>query len=160
MSQFDLSRFEQVTRNLGTQISGITNRVLGTLSPVVAQIKANAPSDTGGLRNSIAIGYEEADRSIYLVMRDYGFFQNYGVGASPSSRTAKNFGQRPVEGPIYGVLPPRSGNFYRFGTKQSDKKPWGAFYSGLNAVGFFSMAQIEQDIVNALNQEVNNITQL
>lgn len=151
--------FERRLQGIGTQLDGITDSILNTTGSLVAQIKAAAPADTGRLRNSIGIGVEQGgNRAIYFAMLDYGFFQNYGVGASPSSRTAKNVGQRPVEEQVYGALPPDKGNFYRFGTKQSDKKPWGAFYSGLNAVGFFSMAEIERQIVQAANAEVNRIT--
>ena len=149
--------FERRLQGIGTQLDDTTNRALAIAGNLVAQIKANAPADTGSLRNSIGVGIESGGpRAIYFAMLDYGFFQNYGVGASPDSKTAKNNRQAPVEGPVYGSLPPRNGNFYRFGVKKSDKKPWGAFYSGLNAIGFFSMAEIERRLVEGLQEDINN----
>lgn len=145
----------------GREIDQIQMTALEVAGPLVAQMKAAAPVDSGDLRNSIGIAVEGDARAIYLTMLSYGYFQNYGVEASPSSNTAKNFGQAPVEEQVRFALPPSGGDKFRFGTKVEGTKPWGAFYSGLNAVGFFSMAEIERVIVEGIGpgitQRINNI---
>jgi len=144
--------------NLGTQIDNITDRALAIAGPLVAEIRAATPAKTGALRNSIGVGVEEGNtRAVYFTMKDYGYFQNYGVLASPDSKTAKNFGQTPVEEAVRFALPPSGGDKFKFGIKNPGTKPWGAFYSGLNAVGFFSMAEIQRRLVQGLNDDINAI---
>jgi len=143
---------------IGTNLDNITGTALAVAGDLVGQMKANAPSRTGGgtgaLRNSISAAVEEGNtRAIYVTMLDYGYFQNYGVQASPSSNTATKFNQTPVEDPVRFALPPSGGDRFRFGVKVEGTKPWGAFYSGLNAIGFFSMAELERKLREGLGRD-------
>lgn len=153
-----VDQFVERIGDLGTQIDRITDRALAVAGPIVAEVKAAAPSKTGALKSSIGVAVESGSaRAIYFTMKNYGYFQNYGVQASPDSKTAKNFNQRPVEEQVRFALPPRSGDKFKFGIRTTGSKPWGAFYSGLNAVGFFSMAEIQRRLVDGLNSDVNEI---
>lgn len=140
---------------IGTQIDSITDRALAVAGPLVSDIKAAAPVNTGSLRNSIGVGIEGNARAIFFTMKDYGYFQNYGVQASPDSTTARNFNQTAVEDSVRFALPPSGGQNFRFGAKIPDSKPFGAFYSGLNAVGFFSMAEIQRRLVEGLQTSID-----
>jgi len=141
--------------SIGTEIDRITDSALAIAGPIVAQMKANAPVASGRLRDSIGVAVETGqERAIFVTMLSYGYFQNYGVEASPDSTTATRFNQTPVEEIVRFALPPSGGDKFRFGVRVSDRKPWGAFYSGLNAMGFFSMAELEREIVSGLGAQV------
>ena len=142
--------------NIGEEIDQIANRALAVAGPIVADLKQNAPAKTGSLKSSIGIGVSSGTE-IFITMKDYGYFQNYGVQASPDSKTASKYNQREVEPAVRFALPPSTGNKFSFGVKKGDTKPFGAFYSGLNAVGFFSMAEIQRRLVEGLNEEMNAI---
>lgn len=142
--------------NIGEEIDQITNRALAVAGPLVAEMKGRAPAKTGALRSSIGVGVSSGN-AIFITMKNYGYFQNYGVEASPDSKTASKFNQTEVEPAVRFALPPSKGNRFSFGVKNSDTKPFGAFYSGLNAVGFFSMAEIQRRLVEGLNEEMNAI---
>ena len=151
----NLDEFTRRIEGIGTSLNNVDSAVVRVMSPIVNRIQANAPVDSGALKSSIKIESQSVNE-FYLEMLAYGFFQNYGVKASPDSTTAYNTRQVPVE--QFG-LQPRSGSIYQFGTRQEGRRPWGAFYSGLNAQGFFSMAQIAQELTDGLQQELNNTIQ-
>lgn len=83
---------------------------------IVTRMKANVPTDTGALRNSIRWGFN-GDTQIEFFMLDYGVFQNYGVLPNYNTRTvhkpfASEFGtyKQPIANPagIYGVYSNRA----------------------------------------------------
>lgn len=154
-----VDQFVERIGNIGEQLDGITDRALAVAGPLVAEIKGRAPAKSGALRSSIGVGVGgTADaRSIFFAMKNYGYFQNYGVQASPDSKTASRFNQTEVEPAVRFALPPSGGSKFSFGTKGSGSKPWGAFYSGLNAVGFFSMAEIQRRLVEGLQADIDTI---
>ena len=147
--------FTRRIESLGTELNQFDQLVLKVTGPLVDQLKAATPVDTGALKSSVGLRIVDS-REFYIEMLAYGFFQNYGVKASPDSTTAYNTRQTPVEG--FG-LPPKSGTVYQFGTRQEGRRPWGAFYSGLNAQGFFTMSALAQQITTGLQQELNNTIQ-
>lgn len=150
-----IDQFTEMINRVGTQLNNVDTAVITAMSPIVARIKAAAPRDTGALQQSIQM-IAAAPNEFYLEMLAYGFFQNYGVQASPDSSTAYNLRQYPVEPEAKFGLPPSNGNKYQFGTRQTGKKPWGAFYSGINAQSFFTMGLIAQELTERMQQELNN----
>ena len=154
----NLDEFTRRIEGIGQQLNNVDSAVLRVMSPIVNRVQANAPRDTGALKNSIQI-VAQSPTEFYLEMLAYGFFQNYGVKASPDSTTAYNTRQDVVEEQARFGLPPSSGSIYQFGTRKEGSKPWGAFYSGLNAVGFFNMNQIATELTEGLQQELNNTIQ-
>lgn len=134
---------------IGTQIDSITDRALAVAGPIVSDIKAAAPVNTDALRSSIGVGIVGNARDIFFTMKDYGYFQNYGVkGTSGSGSTidsARGGPPQPVEPAVKFALPPSSGDFFKFGTR----------VTGLNAVGFFSMAEIQRRLVEGLQTSIN-----
>ena len=147
-------QFTRLLEGIGTEISNAAQIAVKVAGPIVDGIKANAPRDTGRLQQSIELRIEN-EREFYLQMLDYGFFQNYGVAASPDSSTAYNMRQIAPESEVRFALPP-SGATYKFGVRQADKRPWGAFYSGLDAKQFFTMAALANQITAAMQNEINN----
>ena len=153
-----VDEFANLINRVGTQLDQTTERTVAISSTLVNRIMSAAPSDTGRLRQSIQIRVEN-NREFYLEMLDYGFFQNYGVKASPDSTTAYNLSQTNVEDVVRFALPPSGGSQYQFGVRKADSRAWGAFYSGLNAKGFFSMAAISQEITRLMQEDLNNTIQ-
>ena len=154
-----IDQFTQRIGDLGRQLSDLDTAILKATSEPLSRIKAGAPRDTGALQQSIQLVID-SPKSFYLEMLAYGFFQNYGVKASDDSKTVTRTNQRPVEEQAKFGLPPRNDStYYKFGTRQTGKKPWGAFYSGLDAQGFFNMAELERVITQNLQTELNNIVE-
>jgi hypothetical protein len=115
-------------------------------------MKANAPADTGDLRNSISAAVEEGNaRAIYFTMLDYGYFQNYGVSAGEKAIAKPGKELRvglPVEEAILGIpnIRPTNGVNYKFGVRM-EKHP------GIEAIGFFSMAELERKLREGLGRD-------
>lgn len=74
------------------------------------------------------IDFSQQDDSVFLEIRDYLLFQNYGVkGLTNKTR------QYGVPTEISGVQPKGSGRMFQFGLQQSGKHYWGIHYPGINA---------------------------
>lgn len=144
-----VDQFIRRLEGIGTQIDSITDRALAVAGPIVSDIKADAPVNTDALRSSIGVGIVGNARAIFFTMKDYGYFQNYGVkGTEVSGSTndsARGGPPQPVEPAVKFALPPSGGDFFKFGTK----------VTGLNAIGFFSMAEIQRRLVEGLQTSIN-----
>ena len=92
-----LSGFGETMQNLSPILTQIGGRL-------VDQIKQDAPTDTGQLRNSIKAVIE--DDSLSIQMMYYGIFQNYGVDGMQNA-PARNV-------PTYGVIQPAAGSRFGF----------------------------------------------
>lgn len=138
--------------NIGEQLDRITDRALAIAGPLVAEIKGRAPVKSGTLQSSIGIGRNVNADIIFLTMKDYGYFQNYGVKGTSGSGSkvdgARGGPPQPVEPAVKFALPPSGENFFKFGTK----------VTGLNAIGFFSMAEIQRRLVEGLQADIDTIT--
>lgn len=99
-----VDEFESALSDFGetlTNLSPILTQIGGRL---VDQIKQDAPTNSGALRNSIKAVIEEDQLSIEMLY--YGIFQNYGVDGMQNAPA--------TEVPRYGVMQPRSGSRFGF----------------------------------------------
>ncbi len=99
-----VNEFESALSDFGetlTNLSPVLTQIGGRL---VDQIKADAPTNTGALRQSIKAVIE--DDGLAIEMLYYGIFQNYGVDG------IQNAPAREV--PSYGVLQPTAGRRFGF----------------------------------------------
>ena len=99
-----VNEFESALSDFGetlTNLSPVLTQIGGRL---VDQIKADAPTNTGALRQSIKAVIE--DDGLAIEMLYYGIFQNYGVDG------IQNAPAREV--PSYGVLQPAAGRRFGF----------------------------------------------
>ena len=92
-----LGDFGETMQNLSPILTQIGGRL-------VDQIRQDAPTDSGALRNSIKAVIEQDSMSIEMLY--YGIFQNYGVDG------LQNAPAREV--PSYGVLQPTAGSRFGF----------------------------------------------
>lgn len=99
-----VDEFESALSDFGetlTNLSPILTEIGGRL---VDQIKQDAPTDSGALRNSIKAVIEEDQLSIEMLY--YGIFQNYGVDGMQNAPAR--------EVPRYGVMQPTTGSRFGF----------------------------------------------
>lgn len=92
-----LGDFWETMQNLSPILTQIGGRL-------VDQIKQDAPTDSGALRNSIKAVIEEDQLSIQMLY--YGIFQNYGVDGMQNAPAR--------EVPRYGVIQPTAGSRFGF----------------------------------------------
>ncbi len=92
-----LGDFGETMQNLSPILTQIGGRL-------VDQIKQDAPTDSGALRNSIKAVIEEDQLSIQMLY--YGIFQNYGVDGMQNAPAR--------EVPRYGVIQPTAGSRFGF----------------------------------------------
>ena len=118
---------------LGDDLSNPQELLAEYADEVVENMKANVPVDTGTLRNSIRWGFT-GDTQLEFYMREYGFFQNYGVGGSASSPINL------VSVPAFGVVQPSSPPYYRFRTRRF----------GLPSQTFFNFDNIQNTIIEGI----------
>ncbi len=139
-----------------TQLEGFGQRV-GDLdaslqqwfSQKVDEIRALTPVDTGALRSSVKL---TGDRfSFQIQMNYYGVFQNYGVRGVNSSRIPV---RTPEAGLTIGGVRVEQERF-QFGTGNFDRggRPWGAYYTGIRARSFFSVTDIQNELVEFIQEQ-------
>ena len=92
-----LGDFGETMQNLSPILTQIGGRL-------VDQIRQDAPTDSGALRNSIKAVIEQDSMSIEMLY--YGIFQNYGVDGMQNAPAR--------EVPSYGVLQPTAGSRFGF----------------------------------------------
>ncbi len=95
---------------IGEELSDPQSILTELGSEITESMKRNVPVDTGALKQSIR--YVVNGNTIEFYMREYGFFQNYGVGGSASSPINL------VSVPAFGVVQPSSPPYYRFSTRR------------------------------------------
>lgn len=124
---------------------------------IVEEIKANPnlPTDTGALRNSIQGRVQ--DGIFGISMRDYGYFQNFGVKGTNNTKA-----QTSVPDIVKQILPPSSGDTYSFNPKNKmigGDLPFGARVSiherGLGAKNFIQFDTLAERLAQIINQNLD-----
>lgn len=131
-----VDQFEQALGDFGQNISRLDDVLLAAGGRLVEQIKANAPVDTGALKNSIQAIVQ--DNTLTIGMLVYGMFQNYGVNG-----TDDNIANMVQD----GVLPrPSSGDYYQFGVRKT----------GLTPQNFFNVDAMAEALAEAVAENIIN----
>jgi len=150
-----LDELEQNLENMEQSLYNLTPILTEIGNDMTAKLRADAASfawkdSTGALASSISLTVQPD--SFGISMYNYGAFQNFGVigfeggGKNQSQDNPKSF---------------NNNNKFKFGTGNYSRggRPWGAYYSGLNAKRWFDMDDITNDVTTRLQQELNNIIQ-
>jgi len=148
---FDMT-LDEFTRQLegyGERVGNLDANLQQWFSQKVDEIRALTPVDTGALRSSVKL---TGDRfSFQIQMNYYGVFQNYGVKGFRSSRTPVNTPEAGLT--IGGVRVEQqpfqfgTGNFWKTGPA------WGAYYTGIRARSFFSVTDIQNELVEFIQEQ-------
>ena len=139
-----LSDFGETMQNLSPILTAIGGRL-------VDQIKQDAPTDTGQLRNSIKAVIE--DDSLSIQMLYYGIFQNYGVDGiqNAPAREVPRFGvPQPAAGRRFGF----SGNYEMIGGDLSFGVRKEIYKMGLKPQPFFDVDQIANAVADGVAQQL------
>lgn len=138
-----LDRVEQRIVNLTPILTEVGNQVTAELQNSART--HNWKKSEGLLANSIRVEVRPTEFGVF--MNNYGAFQNYGVKSFEGK--GKNTDQ---ENP--GAF--NNNRKFEFGTGNYNKggRPWGAYYSGLNAQNWFSMEDLTQDVTDYLGQAI------
>ena len=139
-----LGDFGETMQNLSPILTQIGGRL-------VDQIKADAPVNSGALRQSIKAVIEQDSLSIEMLY--YGIFQNYGVDGMQNAPAR--------EVPSYGVLQPTagsrfgfSGNYDMIGGDLSFGARKQIYKMGLKPQRFFDVDVISQAIADGVAQQL------
>lgn len=141
-----LGDFGETMQNLSPILTAIGGRL-------VDQIKADAPSNTGALRNSIKAVIQDDTLSVEMLY--YGIFQNYGVDGNP--------GKPATDVPRFGVPQPEGGG-RRFAFPENDGEMIGGdlafgarkqiYKMGLRPQPFFNVDVIAAAVADGVAQQL------
>ena len=146
-----VDQFERALEGFGESMSNLEPILTQIGGRLVDQIKQDAPSNTGALRNSIKAVI--ADDSLSIQMLYYGIFQNYGVDGMQNAPAR--------EVPRYGVIQPTTGS--RFGFSGNFEMiggglPFGVRKSiyklGLKPQPFFDVDAISQAVADGVAENL------
>ena len=146
-----VNEFESALSDFGetlTNLSPVLTQIGGRL---VDQIKADAPTNTGALRQSIKAVIE--DDGLAIEMLYYGIFQNYGVDGiqSAPAREVPRFGvPQPAAGRRFGF----SGNYEMIGGDLAFGVRKEIYKMGLKPQPFFDVDQIANAVADGVAQQL------
>ena len=146
-----VNEFESALSDFGetlTNLSPVLTQIGGRL---VDQIKADAPTNTGALRQSIKAVIE--DDGLAIEMLYYGIFQNYGVDGlqNAPAREVPRFGvPQPAAGRRFGF----SGNFEMIGGDLAFGVRKQIYKMGLKPQPFFDVDQIANAVADGVAQQL------
>jgi hypothetical protein len=111
-------------------------------------------NSSDGVRATIFSTFDESTMTLGITMPAHGYFQNFGVGSFEGK--GKNGNQMPIDeltAEAFGASPNTT---MSFGTGNYDKggRPWGAYYSGLNAQDFMQLDLFVEQVADYVNQNL------
>lgn len=144
-----LDEFEQNIDNIGRELLNLTPILTRIGNEMTAELRNAAPVDTGALQSSISL--EVKPQEFGISMLDYGAFQNYGV------KSYEGKGDNDDQDIPTGFATQK----YQFGTGNFSQggRPWGAYYSGLNAKRWFNINDMTNEVTYRLQNAINNMIQ-
>lgn len=150
-----LDEFETTIDTIGRELQNLTPQLTAIANQLEQELKAAAPvAEEGGGALKSSISVDVSPTAFAIEMLDYGAYQNYGVKG-----TKNNTQQKEVE-----VGLPNAGNEYQFGSQTiGGDLPFGVRKSiaerGLNAKGWFSIAELTTEVTERLQEQINNMIQ-
>ncbi len=146
-----VDEFESALQDFGQQMNNLSPILTQIGGRLVDQIKADAPVNTGALRQSIKAVIEQDSLSIEMMY--YGIFQNYGVDGlqnAPASNVPAYGVIQPVAGSRFGF----SGNYDMIGGDLSFGARKEIYKMGLKPQRFFDVDIISQAIADGVAQQL------
>ena len=137
-TQDDITRMSNLLNGLGEDAENMSSFLNRIGQDIVAELKLNYTAvglhirSTNGLYNSISA--TATNTTLILGMRDYGFYNNYGVMPTPSY---KNGGTSPYQTP--------DGHTFRYSSRRK---------FGLPSRQFFDIDSMEEEIAERLLEEL------
>jgi len=109
-------------------------------------------NSSDGVRATIFSTLDESTMTLGITMPEHGYFQNFGVKGVKDSGTT----QLPIDELTAEAFRASPETTFAFGTGNYDRggRPWGAYYSGLNAQDFMQLDLFVDDVVKYVNQNL------
>lgn len=114
--------------------------------------KTNTPGT--GVRDSVRAVVDEATLTLGITMPEHGYFQNFGVVSYGGK--GRNTDQEPIDGSTASAFGASEGSLFQFGTGNysTGSRPWGAYYSGLDAKRFLDVERFVNDVATYVNNNL------
>mgnify|MGYP002700568103 CR=1 FL=1 len=151
-----VDQFERALGDFGETMSNLSPILTQIGGRLVDQIKQDAPTNTGALRQSIKAVIQ--DDSLAIEMLYYGIFQNYGVDGDPGkpATDVPRFGvPQPEGGGRHFAFPKNAGEMIGGGLSFGARKQ--IYKMGLKPQNFFDIDDIStivsEGVAEALTQE-------
>ena len=109
-------------------------------------------NSSDGVRATIFSTLDESTMTLGITMPEHGYFQNFGVKGVKDSGTT----QLPIDELTAEVFRASPETTFAFGTGNYDRggRPWGAYYSGLNAKDFMQLDLFVEQVADYVNQNL------
>lgn len=109
-------------------------------------------NSSDGVRATIFSTLDESTMTLGITMPEHGYFQNFGV-KGVKDRGTTQIGIDTLTAEAFGAS---EGSTMSFGTGNYDRggRPWGAYYSGLNAQDFMQLELFVEQVAEYVNQNL------
>ena len=109
-------------------------------------------NSSDGVRATIFSTLDESTMTLGITMPEHGYFQNFGV-KGVKDRGTTQLGLDELTAEAFGAS---EGSTMSFGTGNYDRggRPWGAYYSGLNAQDFMQLDLFVEQVADYVNQNL------
>ena len=109
-------------------------------------------NSSDGVRATIFSTLDESTMTLGITMPEHGYFQNFGV-RGVKDRGTTQIGIDTLTATAFGAS---EGSTMSFGTGNYDRggRPWGAYYSGLNAQDFMQLDLFVEQVAEYVNQNL------
>lgn len=109
-------------------------------------------NSSDGVRATIFSTFDESTMTLGITMPEHGYFQNFGVLGVKDKGTT----QMGIDELTANAFGSSEGSTMSFGTGNYDKggRPWGAYYSGLNAQDFMQLDLFVEQVADYVNQNL------
>lgn len=118
-------------------------------------------NSSDGVRATIFSTLDESTMTLGITMPEHGYFQNFGVaaydnGSRLKDKSKQRTNQMPIDELTAEAFRASPETTFAFGTGNYDRggRPWGAYYSGLNAQDFMQLDLFVDDVVKYVNQNL------
>lgn len=149
---------QQILEDLGTDLPMSLAQILQDAADVYIEESKNRmnfkQNSSGGVRDSIRAVVDESTMTLGVVMPEHGYFQNFGVVSYKGN--GKNQDQEPIDEATAEAFGGAPDSLFQFGTGNysTGGRPWGAYYSGLNAKRFLNIEQFIDSVVDYVNENL------
>ena len=109
-------------------------------------------NSSDGVRATIFSTFDESTMTLGITMPEHGYFQNFGVKGVNDKGTTQ-MGIDELTASAFGSA---AGSTFAFGTGNYDRggRPWGAYYSGLNAQDFMQLDLFVEQVADYVNENL------
>ena len=111
-------------------------------------------NSSDGVRATIFSTLDETTMTLGITMPEHGYFQNFGVESF--DKKGKNTTQNPIDELTASAFGSAPNTKFAFGTGNYSKggRPWGAYYSGLNAQDFMQLDLFVEQVADYVNENL------